>query len=90
MHRHRPVTEETTESRAVCSGTVPSWMIPLEIAVFFTTTVAVVSLILGCVQLAKSPVVIGTGYSALLIAAAAIIGIVAATRTRSRLSHRRR
>jgi hypothetical protein len=34
-------------------------------------------------------VVIGTGYSALLITAAAIIGIVAATRTRSRLLRRR-
>ncbi|MEV7394603.1 MULTISPECIES: hypothetical protein [unclassified Streptomyces] len=68
---------------------VPSWMIPLEIAVFIAVTLAVTALVLVCVQLVKSPVVIGTGYTALLLTGAAAVGIAAATRTRTWVMRRR-
>ncbi|MFF4030923.1 hypothetical protein ACFYZ2_14355 [Streptomyces sviceus] len=80
------------EGRGESAGpdTVPSWMLPLEIAVFVAVTMAVTALVLAGIQLVKSPVVIGTTYTALLLAGAGSVGVAAATYTRRRLLRRRR
>lgn len=73
------------------TGTTPSpppWIILVEIAVFLTTTLAVMALAVGCVLLVESPVTIGTAYTALLIAGSAAVGVFASSRVRARVLRR--
>ncbi|MEU1001419.1 hypothetical protein [Streptomyces tibetensis] len=94
MDRHHQVSDG--EGRGETSGgrgapdSVPPLLLPLEIAVFVAVTVAVTALALAGIQLVKSPVVIGTTYTALLLAGAGAVGVAAATYTRGRLLRRRR
>jgi hypothetical protein len=93
MHQHHQVSDD--HDRGETSGghgvpdSVPSWMLPLEIAVFVAVTVAVTALVLAGIQLVKSPVVIGTTSTALLLAGAGAVGVAVATSTRKRLLRRR-
>ncbi|MFJ3803649.1 hypothetical protein ACIPSJ_46150 [Streptomyces sp. NPDC090088] len=93
MHRHHQVSDrgkpEDDGSGTTRPASVPPWMIPLENAVFVAVTVAVTTLALVCVQLVRSPVVIGTDDSALVLAGAAAVGVAAATRTRAWAMRRR-
>jgi hypothetical protein len=67
----------------------PSWITLLEIAVFIATTLMVMALVVGGILLVKSPVTIGTGYTALLIIASALVGVFASTRARAWVLRRR-
>lgn len=90
MHQHHQVSDDEGRGETVGPDSVPSWMLPLEIAVFLAVTVAVTALVLAGVLLVKSPVVIDTTYSVLLLAGAGAVGVAAATYTRRRvLRHRR-
>ncbi|MER7480227.1 hypothetical protein ABTX60_21745 [Streptomyces sp. NPDC126510] len=89
MHQHHQVGDEGGADETARPDRAPSWMIPLEIAVFVAVTLAVTALVLGGIQLVKSPVVIGTTYTALLLTGAAAVGVVAAARTRKRVLRRR-
>ncbi|MER5833635.1 hypothetical protein ABT116_22945 [Streptomyces sp. NPDC002130] len=79
MHQHHQVGDEGGADETARPDRAPSWMIPLEVAVFVAVTLAVTALVL-----------IGTTYTALLLTGAAAVGLVAATRTRNRVLRRHR